>query len=139
MVLHKGSVGHNRVWYYRVAGDAQIEDRNWLEAERCADQLHAVTAAESLPLVEFIAARINALSAVGRGERVAGLHDEIDRLIEQGNVKGHYSWLPSLNDARETTGVIPRGGPREGRSVGQTHGEPKRARSRKRRTQPRRS
>jgi class 3 adenylate cyclase/tetratricopeptide (TPR) repeat protein len=104
MVLHKGSVGHNRVWYYRVAGDAQIEARNWLEADQCADQLHAVTAAESLPLVDFIVARIKALSAVGRGERMADLRAEIDRLIEQGNVKGHHSWLPSLNDARETTG-----------------------------------
>ena len=100
MVLNKGSVGHNRTWYYRVAGDAQIEVGKWLEADWCADQIHAVTAAESLPLVEFIAARIKALSAVGRGERTPGLRAEIDRLIEQGNVKGHYSWLPALNDAR---------------------------------------
>jgi hypothetical protein len=100
MVLDKGSVGHNRIWYYRVAGDAQIEAKNWLEADRCADQIHAVTAAEPLPLVEFIAARIKALSAIGRGDRMAGLRAELDHLIEQGNAKGHHSWLPSLNDGR---------------------------------------
>jgi len=100
MVLDKGSVGHNGIWYYRVAGDAQIEAKNWLEADRCADQIHAVTAAEPLPLVEFIAARIKALSAIGRGDRMAGLRAELDHLIETGNAKGHHSWLPSLNDGR---------------------------------------
>jgi class 3 adenylate cyclase/tetratricopeptide (TPR) repeat protein len=101
-VLRKGSVGHNVVWYYRVAGDAQLEAENWVQAERCADQIHAITSAEPLPLVEFIAARIKALSAAGRGERGLGLRDEIDRLITQGNAKGHYSWLSSLTDTRDT-------------------------------------
>jgi tetratricopeptide (TPR) repeat protein len=101
-VLHKGSVGHNVVWYYRVAGDAQLEAGNWAEADRCADQIHSITSAEPLPLVEFVTARIKALSAVGRGERGLGLGDEIDRLIAQGNAKGHYSWLSSLKDARDT-------------------------------------
>src|ERR1700730_5413673 len=72
-VLRKGSVGHNVVWYYRVAGDAQLEAENWVQAERCADQIHAITSDEPLPLVEFIAARIKALSAAGRGERGLGL------------------------------------------------------------------
>jgi hypothetical protein len=59
-VLRKSSVGHNWVWYYRAAGEAHIEVRNWPEADRCADQILAVTSAEPLPLVEFIAARIKA-------------------------------------------------------------------------------
>jgi tetratricopeptide (TPR) repeat protein len=101
-VLHKGSVGHNHVWYYRAAADAQIEIANWQEAERYANQIRAVTAAEALPLVEFIAARIEALSAVGRGERALGLRAEIDRLIAQGSARGHHSWLPSLTGARDT-------------------------------------
>jgi class 3 adenylate cyclase/tetratricopeptide (TPR) repeat protein len=104
MVLRKGSVGHNRVWYYRAAGEAQIEVQNWSEADRCADEILAVTSDEPLPLVEFITARIKALSAVGRGERGLGLRDEIDRLIAQGNAKGHSGWLSSLREARETLG-----------------------------------
>ncbi len=101
-VLREGSVGHNVVWYYRVAGDAQLESGNWVEADRCADQINAITSAEPLPLVEFITARIRALSAAGRGERGLGLRSEIDRLITQGNAKGHHSWLASLEDARDT-------------------------------------
>jgi class 3 adenylate cyclase/tetratricopeptide (TPR) repeat protein len=99
-VLRKGSVGHNRVWYYRVAGDAHIESGSWRDADRCAQEIRAVTCAEPLPLVEFIAARIAALSAIGRGEREPDLRDEIDRLISQGKSKGHHSWLLALSDAR---------------------------------------
>lgn len=134
MVLNKGSVGHNRVWYYRVAGDAQIDARNWLEANQCADQLHAVTAAEPLPLVEYIVARIKALSAVGLGERMAGLRAEIDRLIDKamsrvitagslrstmrtpapGSVRGELSGRPTENLNGH-----------EGGSGGHSQGDPK--------------
>jgi class 3 adenylate cyclase/tetratricopeptide (TPR) repeat protein len=99
-VLRKGSVGHNRVWYYRVAGDAQIEAGSWRDADRCAQEIRAVTCAEPLPLVEFIAARIEALSAIGRGVRGGDLRDEIERLISRGKSKGHHSWLLALSDAR---------------------------------------
>jgi hypothetical protein len=54
--------------------------------------------------VEFITARIKALSAVGRGERGLLLRDEIDRLIAQGEAKGHDSWLKSLKEARNALG-----------------------------------
>ena len=101
-VLRKGSVGHNRVWYYRAAAEAHIDVQNWPEADRCADQILAVTSAEPLPLVEFIAARIKALSAVGRGERGLELCYEIDRLIAQGGTTGYESWLLSLKEARNT-------------------------------------
>jgi tetratricopeptide (TPR) repeat protein len=103
-VLRTGSVGHNVVWYYRVAGDAHLEAKNWARADRCADQLHAITAAERLPLVEFITERIKALSAVGRGGRSHLLGDEIDRLFAQGNANGHYDWLSSLKGARDALG-----------------------------------
>jgi hypothetical protein len=103
-VLRAGSVGHNVVWYYRVAGDAQLEAGNWGEAERCAEAVQAITSAEPLPLVEFITARIKALSAVGRGEHGLALRDQIDRLIAQGEAKGHDSWLASLKDARAALG-----------------------------------
>ena len=35
-------------------------------------------------------------------EAIVRLRDEIDRLITQGNAKGHYSWLSSLTDTRDT-------------------------------------
>jgi hypothetical protein len=49
--------------------------------------------------VEFIAAHVKTLAAVGRGERGRFLCDEIDRLIAQGTAKGHHSWVRSLNEA----------------------------------------
>src|SRR3984893_7505099 len=100
-VLRTGSVGHNRIWYYRVAGDAHVEAGNWVAAQQCADAIHAATSAEPLALVEFIAARITALAAAGRGERGLGLRAEIERLIGQGTANGHYSWLHWLKQARD--------------------------------------
>ena len=99
-VLRTGSVGHNRIWYYRVAGDAHIESAEWLKADRCADAIHAASA-EPLPLVEFIAARLKALAAAGRGEHGGGLRAEIERLIAQGTASGHHSWLRSLKQAHD--------------------------------------
>jgi hypothetical protein len=101
-VLRQGSVGHNYVWYYRAAEETQIEAGNWQEAERCAEEILAVTSPEPLPLVQYIAARIKALCAVGRGERGQPLRAEIDRLIAQGNARGHRSWVHSLQQARES-------------------------------------
>jgi class 3 adenylate cyclase/tetratricopeptide (TPR) repeat protein len=103
-VLRAGSVGHNVVWYYRVAGDAQLETQDWAQADRCAQELRAITAPEPLPLVEFITARIKALSAFGRGERSQRLGEEIDRLIAEGNAKGHPDWLACLKNASDAIG-----------------------------------
>jgi class 3 adenylate cyclase/tetratricopeptide (TPR) repeat protein len=100
-VLRKGSVGHNRIWYYRAAGDAHIDAGNWAEAQRCADEIQAATSVEPLPLVQFIAVRLKTLAAMGRGERGRDLRDEIDRLTVQGTAKGHHSWVRSLNAARD--------------------------------------
>jgi hypothetical protein len=54
------SVGHNWIWFYRVAAYAHMDAKNWSEARRCADQMRAVTADEPLPLVEFITGQIYA-------------------------------------------------------------------------------
>jgi class 3 adenylate cyclase/tetratricopeptide (TPR) repeat protein len=102
-VLRAGSVGHNRIWYYRVAGDAEIESGNWVQATRCADEIRRATSQEPLPLADFIAARIEALSALGGGERGPGLRDEIERLIALGKENGHDSWLPLLVAARSAS------------------------------------
>jgi tetratricopeptide (TPR) repeat protein len=100
-VLRTGSVGHNRIWYYRVAGEAYIESAEWLKADRCADAIRAAASAEPLPLVEFIAARLKALAAAGRGEGGVGLRAEIERLIAQGTAHGHYGWLRPLEQAHD--------------------------------------
>ncbi len=100
--LLRGSVGHNRIWHYRVASEVHMKDRNWNEANRCADELQRVTAAEPLPLVEFLVARIRALSRAGRGERGAQLQSELDRLIGEGVAKRHDDWLAALQRAKAT-------------------------------------
>jgi class 3 adenylate cyclase/tetratricopeptide (TPR) repeat protein len=101
-VLARGSVGHNRIWYYRVAAEVHIGDRNWDEAVRCVDRLEQVTADEPLALVGFLAARVRALCRVGRGERGGDLEELVDRLIAEGNAKGHEDWLVALHRAKES-------------------------------------
>jgi tetratricopeptide (TPR) repeat protein len=103
-VLRTGSVGHNRVWYYRAAGDVHIEAGSWVEAQQCADTILAATSAEPLPLVEFIAARLKALAAAGRGERGPPLRGKFERLIAQSTANGHDSWLHALKEARDGLG-----------------------------------
>ena len=58
-ILRAGCVGHNWIWFYRVAADTQIDAANWLEARRYANELLVATSSEPLPLAEFIAAQIN--------------------------------------------------------------------------------
>lgn len=101
-VLREGSVGHNHIWFYRVAAEAQIEAGRWLEAEGYAEKIRAFTAAEPLPYVEFIAARIDALSAAGRGGRELELRDKLDRLIAEAGAMNCCNLLPALKQARDS-------------------------------------
>lgn len=94
--LDQGSVGHNRIWFYRVASEVHIEDRNWDEANRCADRLELATADEPLALVDFLTSRIRALCSAGRGESTFDLQQRLDRLIEEGTAKQHNDWLKAL-------------------------------------------
>ncbi len=98
--LRMGSVGHNRVWYERVASEVYMEDRNWPAAASCSHRLRVATAAESLPLVEFLTARIDFLCSIGRGERGSQLQRRVDDLVTQGEIKGHKDWLQELCKAK---------------------------------------
>jgi class 3 adenylate cyclase/tetratricopeptide (TPR) repeat protein len=99
-IVGQGSVGHNRVWYYRTAIETWIEARDWDEAERCVRKMRQATSAEPLPLVRFIAARAEALCAAGRGLHGPDLQRKIDDLIAEGTAKAHRSWLGALDMAR---------------------------------------
>ncbi len=98
--LRMGSVGHNRVWYERVASEVYMEDRNWPAAASCSHRLRVATAAELLPLVEFLTARIDFLCSIGRGERGSQLQRRVDDLVTQGEIKGHKDWLQELCKAK---------------------------------------
>jgi len=99
-IVGQGSVGHNRVWYYRTATETWIEARDWDEAEHCVHKMRQTTSAEPLPLVRFIAARAEALCAAGRGLCGPDLQRGIDDLLAEGTAKGHRSWLGALETAR---------------------------------------
>jgi len=93
------SVGHNRIWFYRVASEVHIEDHNWSEADRCADRLQLVTTNEPLALVDFLTSRIRTLCSVGRGERTHDLQKHIDQLIHEGTSSQQEDWLKALRMA----------------------------------------
>jgi tetratricopeptide (TPR) repeat protein len=100
MVLQRESVGHNLVWYYRVAAEVYMEDRNWQAAESCAQRLRLATSAEPVTMVEFLTARIGALCSVGRGERGPDLERKLDRLVSGGELRGYHDWVTDLRKAR---------------------------------------
>ncbi|WP_284313688.1 adenylate/guanylate cyclase domain-containing protein [Labrys miyagiensis] len=98
-VLRQASTGHNRIWFYRVASDVYIEERNWDQADRCANELEAATIDEPLPLVNFLKSRIRVLCKAGRGEHTRDVGHQISRLLEQGVACRHDDWLPALYKA----------------------------------------
>jgi class 3 adenylate cyclase/tetratricopeptide (TPR) repeat protein len=67
-------VSHNHIFLRDVAIEAALEGRDWAAVESHATKLRSYTAAEPLPLCDFIAQRGQALARFGRGERGAGLH-----------------------------------------------------------------
>jgi hypothetical protein len=96
MLLQQGTVGHNLVWYYRVASEVCMKDRNWQAAEICADRLRLATAVEPLPVVEFLIARTELLCRIGRGGRGSELRHKLDGLVGEGERMRHPDWLVDL-------------------------------------------
>jgi hypothetical protein len=67
VLLAKGAVGHNHIWFRRYAIEAALQSEAWDEAEAQADALARRTAAEPLPYSDLIIERGRILSRMGRG------------------------------------------------------------------------
>jgi tetratricopeptide (TPR) repeat protein len=85
VILSKGSVGHNHLWFYRYAMDASLRARRWDEAERYCDALENYTRPEPLPWADFFIKYGRTLSEHGRnptsetGKETLNLRSEAER------------------------------------------------------------
>lgn len=79
-LLSRGTLSHNYIWFYRDAIEVALDNRDWDEAERCADALQEYTSQEPIPLVDFFIMRGKALAALGRGEAGEALISRIQDL-----------------------------------------------------------
>jgi len=68
-VLALGSVSHNHIQLRELAIDALLEIGDWDGVEQNCERIRSYTAAEPLPMSEFLIARGLALARFGRGER----------------------------------------------------------------------
>ena len=94
--LAAGAVGHNHLFFYRIAMESALHHREWHEVHRHAASLEAFTAQEPLPWADFLIARAHALTAVGQDGKTAGNMAEIERLSAQATAWGLRSALPGL-------------------------------------------
>ena len=101
-ILQQDCVGHNYLWFYRLAMDACLEDGDWDSVERYAAALEEYTMAEPLPWSDFYLARGRALAAHGRGQRDAQITTELQQLIDKAQRIGLQAPVPALEVAIST-------------------------------------
>ncbi len=67
-LLRDGAVSHNYFLFYRYAGEAANEAGEWAKLDLYADALREYVAPDSVPWVDFFAAKCRALARLGRGD-----------------------------------------------------------------------
>jgi class 3 adenylate cyclase/tetratricopeptide (TPR) repeat protein len=101
-MLGRGSVSHNQLQLPELAIDALLEIGDWSGVERLCDHLGDYTAAEPLPMADFVRARGLALAQVGRGDRSPAARDALLALKSQGEQAELNSLLPAVDAAIAT-------------------------------------
>ena len=98
-VLRQGSVGHNHLWFYRLAIEACLESENWEAAERYATRLEDFTKQESLLWADYFISWGRALARFGRGQRDEAVFQELRRLRKKAEQEELAPPLPALDAA----------------------------------------
>jgi len=98
-IIGSGCVGHNQLHFYPAAVEVSLELSDWDEADRYASALERFARAEPLAWSSFFARRGQALAAVGRGRRDAGLGADLADLVEQAERLGYKVAQPALRVA----------------------------------------
>jgi len=85
-MLQPDCLAHSRLMFYRDAIDVSLEEKNWEEALRYANDLEAFARPEPFEFVRLVAARARGLAALGRRgpepelmAQLTSLRDEIRR------------------------------------------------------------
>ena len=97
--LARGCVSHNHVWLRDLAIEVSLEIGDWDAAEQNCARIRAYTAAEPLPMSDFLIGRGLALARFGRGERGADLRSELVELRARASAAELNSSLPAIETA----------------------------------------
>jgi tetratricopeptide (TPR) repeat protein len=84
-------IAHNHMWFYRFAIDSALADHAWDEAERYADALDALTAAERIPWADLHIKRGRLTAALGRDPGNAQARQELTELRDLANAVGQLA------------------------------------------------
>ena len=99
--LALGCVSHNHIQLRELAIDALLEIGDWDAAQQNCERIRAYTAAEPLPMCDFIVARGLALVRFGRGERGFAERAELVELREVATRAELNAALPAIESALE--------------------------------------
>ena len=98
-LLAKASVSHNYISLREYGIDASLQAGEWDTVETFCANLEKYTAAEPLPLSDFLIDRGRTLARFGRGERNAALRASLTRLRDDAVTAGLAGSLPALETA----------------------------------------
>jgi class 3 adenylate cyclase/tetratricopeptide (TPR) repeat protein len=98
-ILDAGAVSHNHLLFRRDAIEICLDDQDWGRAEHHAAALAAYAQREPSPWSTFVVARRRALVEFGRGDRGAGVKEELLRLRDEAKRLGLLIALPSILEA----------------------------------------
>lgn len=80
-LLHAGAIGHCHLMFYREAIETCLGVGDWERTERLANGLQDFTAAEPLPVSDFVIERARILAARGRGAPVSAWLPRVQHLL----------------------------------------------------------
>ena len=92
-------LAHARLFFYRDAIDAVLEDGNWDEALRYAEGLEQFVRDEPLAFAELVAARARALATLGQRGPEPAILAELTSLREQLTRAGFRGLVPGIDAA----------------------------------------
>ncbi|MGZ5158728.1 MAG: adenylate/guanylate cyclase domain-containing protein, partial [Caldimonas sp.] len=98
-LLALGCVSHNHIQLRELAIDALLEIGDWDAVELNCERIRAYTAAEPLPMSEFLITRGRVLARFGRGERGADVRAALVELRELATRAEWHSALPAIESA----------------------------------------
>jgi class 3 adenylate cyclase/tetratricopeptide (TPR) repeat protein len=98
-MLGRGAVGHNHLWFYRDAIEAQLSAGDGAGALDYVEALESYARAEPLSWSDIFAARGRALAATLRGDPQGGVRDELVRIQSALQSAGLGAFLPAVDAA----------------------------------------
>ena len=100
--IEQGCVGHNQLWFYRLAIDACLRLEDWNEAEKFADKLDTFTAGEAMPWSRFFCARARGLAMWGRNDRSTAIRQTLEELSVEAHELGFNAAVLAIDAALQS-------------------------------------